>query len=211
MIAVDRTPTRRQAIAGIGSTVVVGATSTSADTGPTDVVIDADREGEDYPRCLYKPDDDGEWYPALPINVHAHASGAEAALEAVEDGFTGLGNLEWTPALPDATAKAWDPGAEELVPPDASYRRPKAGDEWDHVHVWRVDDDRVAIHAHLDVFDLTASHFHRGARYGEAAADVAAHLTGEGWTERTPYDIDYGVEDARLEGWGETGDAKLEY
>lgn len=208
----DRNPTRRQTIVGIGSAVAIGAASASASAQPTDAVVDADRDGEnDYPLCLYKPNDNGEWHPALPINVHARADGSESALEAVENGFTGLGNLEWTPALPDATAKAWDPEAAELVPPEASYRRPKAGDEWDHVHVWRVDDDRAAIHAHLDVFDLTASHFHRGAQYGEAAADVVAHLTGEGWTERTPYDIDYGVEDARLERWGETGDAKLEY
>jgi hypothetical protein len=210
---VDRKPTRRQTIAGIGSAVAVGtAASASASAQPTDAVVDADREAEnDYPLCLYKPNDNGEWHPALPINVHARADGSESALEAVEDGFTGLGNLEWTPAFPDATAKAWDPETEELVPPEASYRRPKAGDEWDHVHVWRVDNDRAAIHAHLDVFDLTSSHFHRGAQYDEAAADVVAHLTGEGWSERTPYDIDYGVEDARLERWGETGDAKLKY
>lgn len=209
----DRTPTRRQTIAAIGSAVAVStAASASASAQPTDAVVDADRDGEDdYPLCLYKPDDDGEWQPALPINVHARADGSKPAFEAVEDGFTGLGNLEWTPALPDATAKAWDPEAEELVPPDASYRRPRLGDEWDHVHVWRVDDDRAAIHAHLDVLDLTASHFHRGDHYGEAAVDVVAHLTGEGWSERTPYDIDYGVEDARLERWGETGDVKLEY
>ncbi|MFU8866866.1 hypothetical protein [Natronococcus sp.] len=61
------------------------------------------------------------------------------------------------------------------------------------------------------MLDLTASHFHRGAQYGEAAADVTAHLTGEGWTERTPYHIDDGVEDARLERWDGTGDAKLGY
>lgn len=197
----------------MGSAVAVGtAASTTASAAPADAVVDADREDEDgYPRCLYKPNDDDEWHPALPINLHARADGSASALEAVEDAFTGLGNLEWTPVFPDATAKAWDPDAEELVSPDASYRRPQLSDGWEHVHVWRVDDDRAAIHAHLDVFDPTSSHFHRGDRYGEAAAAIASYLTGEGWSERTPYEIDYGVEDDRLERWGETGDAKLRY
>ncbi|MDQ2052771.1 hypothetical protein RBH26_20215 [Natronolimnohabitans sp. A-GB9] len=207
----DRRPTRRQTIAGVGSVVAVGATGVaSGSERPVDAVVGADREGDgDYPRCLYKPDDDGEWTAALPINVHVRASGDEPALERVEDAFSGLDTLEWTPAFPDATAKAWDAEEDAFVPPDASYRRPRLGDEWNHVHVWGVDDDRVAIHAHLDVIDLTASHFHRGDHYDEAADEVTDHLREAGWEERTPYDIDYDVTDDRLERWGETGDTKL--
>lgn len=113
--------------------------------------------------------------------------------------------------LPDATAKAWDAADESFVPPDYSYRRPRLGDEWNHVHIRGVDDDRVAIHAHLDVVDLTASHLHRGDHYGAAAEEVADHLREAGWDRERPYEIDYGVADDRLEGWGETGDAKLVY
>ncbi|ELY61207.1 hypothetical protein [Natronolimnohabitans innermongolicus] len=206
--------TRRQAIAGAGGALAVG-TATGVAAGneePVDAVVEADRNGEhDYPRCLYKPNDDGEWRPLLPINVHARASGESSALEAVDDAFSGLGALEWTPVFPDATAKAWDPDEDALVAPDYSYRRPRLGDEWNHVHIWGVDDDRVAIHAHLDVIDLAASHFHRGDHYGDAADEVVDHLLDEGWTAETPYEIDYGVDDDRLERWVETGDAKLRY
>lgn len=188
--------------------VAGGAGLASGSEEPTDAVVDVDRDG-DYPRCLYKPNDEGEWHPTLPINIHAHVPGSTSALAAVEDGFSGLSNLEWTRVFPDSTAKAWDREGETLVPPDHSFRRPRLDDGWNHVHVWGVDEDRAAIHAHLDVVDLTASHFHRGDRYGDAAGNVAAHLTADGWGERTPYSIDYGVDEDRLESWGETGDAKL--
>ncbi|MXV64025.1 hypothetical protein GS429_18540 [Natronorubrum sp. JWXQ-INN-674] len=206
--------TRRQAIKGIGSTIAVasGASLASASETPADAVVDADRDDDaDYPRCLYKPDEDGEWNPVLPINIHAPAPGAESALAAVENDFSGLGNLEWTRVFPDSTAKAWDSEREALVAPDYSFRRPRLGDEWNHIHIWGVDENRVGIHAHLDVIDLTASHFHRGDHYGDAAREVTDHLTGDGWRERRPYSIDYGVEPERLKRWGETGDVKLEY
>ena len=198
-------------LAGLGSAAAVGgAAVASAETNPADAVVDEEREA-DYPRCLYKPDDDGEWYPALPINVHARASGPESALDAITDGFTGLDNLEWTQIFPDSTAKAWDDDDGTFVPPDRSYRRPRLGDEWNHVHLWAVDDDRVALHAHLDVLDLTASHFHRGDHYDDAAEEVADHLREAGWRERADHEIEYGVDDDRRKSWGETGDTKLVY
>lgn len=209
-----RTLTRRRAIAGLGSAAAVGSAASvaSASERPEDAVVDVDRNGDtDYPRCLYKPDDDGEWNPVMPINVHARASGDASAVDAIEDGFSGLSNLEWTRVFPDATARAWDGEEEALVPPDHSFRRPRLGDEWNHVHVWAVDENRAAIHAHLDVIDLTDSHFHRGDHYGDAAGELTAHLRGDDWDERTPYSIDYGVSDGRREAWGETGDVKLEY
>ncbi|NUC72976.1 hypothetical protein HTZ84_11755 [Haloterrigena sp. SYSU A558-1] len=206
--------TRREAVAGIGGAVAVGSAAgpASASDSPADAVVDLERDGDaDYPRCLYKPDSDDEWNPVLPINIHAQDSSDGAALSTVEDGFTGFGNLEWTRVFPDATARAWDGERGELVRPDHSFRRPRLGDAWNHVHIWAVDEDRVAIHAHLDVVDVTASHFHRGDRYGDAAAEAAAHLAGEGWETETPYSIEYGVEDDRLERWGDTGDVKLIY
>ncbi|QSW98364.1 hypothetical protein [Haloterrigena alkaliphila] len=204
--------TRREAMAGIGSAVAVGASAglAGAQESPAEAVVDADREG-DYPRCLYKPDGDGEWNPVLPINVHARDSSDGAALATVEDAFAGFSNLEWTRVFPDATARAWDRERERLVPPDYSVRRPRLGDEWTHVHVWDVDDDRVAIHAHLDVFDPSSSHFHRGDHYGDAARAVADHLGDEGWTVERDYSIEYGVGEDRLERWGDTGDLKLTY
>lgn len=204
---------RRQAIKDVGRTIAVtgGTGLVSASETPADAVVDADRDGDGgYPRCLYKPNDDGEWNPVLPINIHARVSGSQSALDAVEDGFSGLSNLEWTRVFPDSTAKAWDGERDELVAPDHSFRRPRLGDEWNHVHIWAVDENRVAMHAHLDVIDLSASHFHRGDHYGDAAEEVANHLTADGWQEHTPYSIDYGVDDDRLERWGETGDRKLE-
>ena len=207
-------PTRREAIVTVGTALAVGGgpTLAGASESPADAVVDLERDGDtDYPRCLYKPNDEGEWNPVLPINVHARDASDGAALATVEDGFSGLGNLEWTRFFPDATARAWDGEEETLVPPDHSFRRPRLGDGWNHVHVWAVDDDRVAIHAHLDVVDLTASHFHRGARYDDATDEVAEQLAGEGWRTETPYSIDYGVSDDRRDRWGDTGDVKLVY
>ena len=206
--------TRRETLVAAGSAVAVGATAglAGAEETPADAVVDLERDGDaDYPRCLYKPDSDGEWNPLMPINVHARDASDRAALATVEDAFSGLDNLEWTRAFPDDTARAWDREDEALVPPDHSFRRPRLGDEWNHVHIWAVDEDRVAIHAHLDVVDLSASHFHRGARYGDAAAEVAAHLTDDGWERETPYSIEYGVSDDRREKWGDTGAVKLVY
>lgn len=206
--------TRRRAIAGLGSALAVGGSAGAAGASeqPEDAVVDIDRNGDaGYPRCLYKPDADGGWNPVMPINVHARSTGDASAVNAIEDGFSGLSNLEWTRVFPDATAKAWDADEEALVPPDHSFRRPRLGDEWNHVHVWAVDEDRAAIHAHLDVVDLTSAHFHRGDHYDDAAEEVANHLSGDGWSQRTPYSIDYGVSDGRREAWGETGDVKLEH
>lgn len=203
--------TRRRVLEGAaGALTVAGGTGIGrADSGSlSDEGIGPDHDGE-YPRRVYAPDDDGELEVALPINVHAHAAGATAAGSAVADAFTGWGNLRWTRVFPDSATRAWDSDAEAFVPPDRSFRYPRLGDEWTHVHVWDVDEDRAAIHAHLDVLDLTASHFHRGDHYGDAARHVTAQLRGEGWEERTPYSIDYGVDDDRRERWGETGDAKV--
>ena len=209
-----RDPTRRGVIAGFGSALVVGGSASVAGASerPEDAVVDIDRNDDaDYPRCLYKPDADGEWNPVMPINVNARATGDVSATDAIEDGFSGLSNLEWTRVFPDATAKAWDADEEALVPPDHSFRRPRLGDGWNHIHVWAVDENRAAIHAHLDVVDLTSTHLHRGDHYDDAADEVVDHLSGDGWDRRTPYSIDYGVSDGRREAWGETGDSKLEY
>lgn len=203
--------TRREAITGTAGIVAAAGGASVASAGgdqPTDAVVDADREGT-YPKCVYKPTEDGTWDVALPINVHARVSDEQHALDAVTDAFTGFDNLRWTRVFPDSTAKAWDRSTDELVAPDRSFRRLRLGDEWDHIHIWAVDGDRVAIHAHLDVLDLTASHFHRGDKYDEAAREVADQLRDDGWTEQTDYNIDYGVDDDRLDRWGETGDAKL--
>lgn len=204
---------RRQAIAGVvgAASIGTGASVAGADADPAlDAVLDADRDAA-YPRCVYKPTDDGGWDVALPVNVHARATGDRSALAAVEDAFTGLGNVRWTPVFPDSTAKAWDRREETLVGPDRSYRRPRLGDGWAHVLVWAIDDRRVAIHAHLDVLDLAASHFHRGDHYDDAARRVTKAMVEDGWRERSPYEIEYGVDDDRLERWGATGDAKVEW
>ncbi|WP_049925177.1 hypothetical protein [Halopiger goleimassiliensis] len=206
---VDRRPTRRQVVGALGSAAIFGSgTAVASGDDRTDAVLDLERDAT-YPRCLYKRSDDGEWYPALPINVHVRAAESESALERVVRSFSGLDGLEWTSFLPDATARAWDDDQRDLVPPDRSVRRLRFGDEWNHVHCWDVDDERVAIHAHLDVLDLSASHFHRGDYYGEAAREVADLLTADGWQERRPHHIEYGVDDERLERWGETGDLLL--
>ncbi|MFP8953880.1 hypothetical protein ACLI4Z_13070 [Natrialbaceae archaeon A-arb3/5] len=190
-------------------TIAGGASTVGADRkSATDAVIDADLDAT-YPRCVYKPNDDGERDVALPINMHARVPGAKTAESVVSDAFTGLSNVRWTRIFPDSTAKAWDREEESLVAPTHSFRRPRLGDEWVHAHIWTVDEDRAAIHAHLDVLDLTASHFHRGEYYGDAARQVTEQLLADGWQEHTPYSIDYGLDDAQLEQWGETGDVKV--
>ncbi|NGM69928.1 hypothetical protein G6M89_13055 [Natronolimnobius sp. AArcel1] len=217
-----RDVTRRETLVGIGSAVAVGAstrparaeTVTEADASD---IVEHDLETE-YPTCVYKRDDDGEWRVSMPINVRVRVPGDQPALAAVEAEFTGVTNLEWTQLLPDSPTRAWDDRREELVKPALSVRRPRLGDGWAHVHVWPVDAERAAIHAHLDVFDLSSSYFHRGDDYDEAARAVSRQFTDEGtaslnpadWDLQTPYSIDYGVEDERLERWGETGDRKLE-
>lgn len=212
---VARTLTRRQAIVGAASSLAGAGGAGAADGEPLPdstqdaaAVVDADRE-TDYPRCVYAPED-GTWTVAMPVNIHARVpdDAGTDALAAVTDAFTGGSALRWTSALPDSKVAAWDRDADELVAPDFSVRRPRLGDEWAHVHVWAVDERRAAIHAHRDVFDLTASHFHRGAQYGAAARDALSQLRENGWRSRDAYSIEYGVDDDRLERWGDTGDSK---
>ncbi|RKD95134.1 hypothetical protein [Halopiger aswanensis] len=208
-----RTLTRRQAIVGVAGSAVGAGRASAADGEPLPEstrasVVDADRE-TDYPRCVYALED-GTWTVAMPVNVHARVPDdvGRDALAAVADAFTGASALRWTSALPDSRVAAWDRDADELVAPDLSVRRPRLGDEWAHVHVWAVDETRAAIHAHRDVFDLAASHFHRGAQYGAAARDALAQLRENGWRNRDTYSIEYGVAEDRLERWGETGDSR---
>ncbi|EMA39707.1 hypothetical protein [Halobiforma nitratireducens] len=207
--------TRRQAIASIGGTMTLSATGASAtataepDGIEAESIVETDLEAT-YPKCVYKRDDD-EWGVSMPINVHAVVPGEKRAIAVVEDQFTGLTNLEWTPVFPDSATRAWDDGAAELVRPALSIRRPRLGDEWVHVHAWPVDANRVAIHAHLDVFDVTASHLHRGDYYGDAAEGVAAQFSSDDWTSDTSHEIEYGVDSERADRWGETGDTKIEY
>lgn len=215
--------TRREAVAGIGSAVAfgVGASTTSgapdadADADPdTDAdIIEADLEAEnDYRKCVYKrTDDDGEWGVSMPINVHVRVPGDRPALAAVEAEFGCLSGLEWTQLFPDSPARAWDAERAELVGPALSVRRPRLGDEWNHVYGWPVDADRVAMHAHLDVLDFSSSHLHRGDYYRDAAREVSEQFTGSRWDRVEPDDIDYGVESSRLEHWEATGDRKLAF
>ncbi|SDQ35308.1 hypothetical protein [Natronobacterium texcoconense] len=201
--------TRRQAIAGIGTTVALSGTATTVSGETTDAVVETGFETE-YPKCVYKMSE-GEWNVSMPINVHVRVPGDTLALAAVEDEFTGLSDLEWTRLLPDSPTRAWDERDEKLIAPSLSFRRPRLGDEWPHVHVWEVDADRVALHAHLDVLDFGSSHLHRGDYYREAVERVDDQFTADGWERDDSHDIEYGVDPERLEGWGETGDLKLEY
>ncbi|QCS43163.1 hypothetical protein [Natrinema versiforme] len=202
--------TRREAIAGIG-TALASTGGASVVTGAADPssVPEADRES-DFPRCVYQPDGDG-WAVTMPINMHVTVPGERAALAAIEDEFTGLENPRWTRVFPDSEAGAWDSDGEEFVASDVSVRRPRLGDEWNHVHVWEVDADRAAVHAHLDVIDLEYDYFHRGARYDAATREVRAHLAADDWRRETPYSIEYSVDEGKREDWGATGDTKLEY
>ena len=202
--------TRREAIAGFGSAVAFGAGASTVGGDRPDEIVERELDG-DYPRCVYKRDDDGDWRVSMPINVRVRVPGGRSALAVVEEEFRGLSNLEWTRRLPDSPTRAWDDRREELVEPALSVRRPRLGDEWNHVHVWPIDADRAAVHAHLDVLDLTASHFHRGDRYRDAAAAVSDHFATDRWRRVSPYSIDYGVDSSRLERWGPTGDRKLEF
>ena len=128
-------------------------TETTGRTGDRPPVAEEAFE-TDYPRCVYQPDDgDGGWTVTMPINIHVTVPGERRALAAVEAEFTGLESVRWIRIFPDATIRAWDRDRKRLVAPDYSIRRPRLGDEWTHVHVWELDADRVAIHAHLDVVD----------------------------------------------------------
>ncbi|WP_226481696.1 hypothetical protein [Natrinema amylolyticum] len=203
--------TRREAIAGIGTSLAtVGGAGVVAGPADSASVPEADRE-TDYPRCVYQPDGDGGWDVTMPISTHVVVPGERRALAAIKAEFTGLENLRWTRAFPDAETAAWDSDGKELVAPDYSVRRPRLGDEWNHVHVWELDADRVAIHAHLDVVDLEYEYLHRGAHYDVAARQVREHLPANDWRRETSYSIEYGVDEEKRANWGATGDTKLEY
>ncbi|AFO58337.1 MULTISPECIES: hypothetical protein [unclassified Natrinema] len=171
---------------------------------------EAERECE-YPNCVYQPDGDGDWSVTMPINMHVTAPGEQRALAAIDAELAGLENPRWTRVLPDAPTAAWDSDGGQLVAPDRSVRRPRLGDAWTHVHVWELDADRVALHAHLDVIDLEYAYLHRGDAYHAATRRVREHLSVSNWRRETPYRIEYDVEAARRADWGPTGDTKLEY
>lgn len=202
--------TRRGAISRIG-TALAAAGGASVVTGTADSasVLEADRDS-DYPRCVYQPDGD-EWTVTMPINMHVTVPGERRAVAAIEAEFVGLENPRWTRVFPDAEAAAWDSDGEELVGPDVSVRRPRLGEGWNHVHVWAVDADRAAVHAHFDVIDLEYEYLHRGAHYDAATRQVRTHLSADDWQRETPYSIEYGVDEEKRAGWGATGDTKLEY
>lgn len=203
--------TRRQTIKATASTLAVagGASSASADDDPpTGAVID-EGHSADYPRYGYQRTNDGEWAVAEPINIHARVPGERAALSVVTDSFTGVSNIDWTRVFPDLPTKAWDQDEQALVTPDYSFRRPQMGDKWVHVHIWEVDEDRIAIHAHRDVIALTASHFHGSDHYDKAARTVTDQFLTHGWQEQTPYTINYDLDDEHRDQWGETGDVKV--
>ncbi|WP_255682020.1 hypothetical protein [Natrinema sp. SYSU A 869] len=204
-------PTRLETIVGIGTSVAtVGETGVVA--GPTDSAAVLETEWEtDYPRCVYQPDGDGGWDVTMPITMHVAVPGEQRALTAIEAEFTGLENPRWTRVFPNAETVAWDSDSEELVAPNYSVRRPRLGDEWTHVHIWELDADQVAIHAHLDVIDLEYAYLHRGAHYDVATRQVREHLTANDWRRETPYSIEYGVDEEKRATWGPTGDTKLEY
>ncbi|ELY69927.1 hypothetical protein [Natrinema versiforme] len=202
--------TRRGAIAGIGTALAAaGGASAVTEAVGSESVLEADRES-DYPRCVYQPDGDG-WSVTMPINMHVTVPGERRAVAAIEAAFVGLENPRWTRFFPDAETAAWDGDEEELVGPDVSVRRPRLGEGWNHVHVWAVDADRAAVHAHLDIVDLEYEYLHRGAHFDAATRQVRAHLAADDWRRETPYSIEYGVGEGKLEGWGKTGDTKLEY
>ncbi|QCW03990.1 hypothetical protein [Natrinema pallidum] len=164
-----------------------------------------------YPHCVYQPDGDGGWSVTMPINMHVTAPGEQRALAAIDAELVGLENPRWTRVLPDAPIAAWDSDDDQLVAPDRSVRRPRLGDAWTHVHVWELDADRVALHAHLDVIDLEYAYLHRGDGYHVATRRVREHLSGDNWRRETPYRIEYGIEAETRADWGPTGDTKLEY
>lgn len=190
-----------------------GANSASADDEPptpTEAVID-DNHSADYPRYGYQLTNDEEWAVAEPINIHAQVPGERAALSVVTDTFTGVSNIDWTRVFPDLPTKAWDQDQQALVTPDYSFRRPQMGDEWVHVHIWEVDEDRAAIHAHLDMVAFTASYFHRSDHYDKAAHIVTDQFLTQGWQEQIPYSINYDIDDEHREQWGATGDRKVRW
>lgn len=197
--------TRRRALRGVGSALVVTAGTASArrDAAPAGISA-GDRESE-FPKYVYQPGEGDRWRAALPINVRVRAPGSRRALAGVRERFTGASGWRWTQFFPYSTARAWDGAAGELTPPDYSVRRPRPGDGWNHVHAWELDRDRVAMHAHLDVVDVDAEYLHSADDYRVATRQVRELFTSGGWTA-TPLSVEYDERD-----WGETGDTELRY
>lgn len=202
---------RRDAIARSGVTLSIPGRIKAVTETTNSATDPAGGRETEFPSCVYQPDDEGRWTVTMPINMHVAVPGDRDAVAAIEAEFAGLENPRWTQVFPDTAVRAWDTDSQALVAPDYSVRRPRLGDEWTHVHAWRVDADRVAVHAHLDVLDREFEYYHRGDHYEAATRRVRSHLSGTEWRRETPYSIDYRTDAETRTAWGETGDTKLEY